>query len=164
MSAQTQAAQGYVPASSMNQLADSHYTTRFVRLPVGFDFINLFRPEAWVHVAKKLKKLDLVRVVSADDKIDVMLRIMAVSENGGVTVDYWPAAPVGEKPKVNFEPRKVNGQQCPRIEQTARGKWRVIGFTNKPIGKDLDTEDEANGAMARHMLEMGYSETVTAAE
>lgn len=164
MSAQTQAAQGYVPANALNQLAESHYSTWFVKLSPGFAFETLFKPESWVHVAKRLKKHHLIRVISSDDKIDVMLRVMAVTENGGVAVDFWPAVPTTERPKVDLTPRRVNGQDCPRIEQTNRGQWRVIGFTNKQIGKNLDSEDEAKGTLAKYILEMGYSETVTAAE
>jgi hypothetical protein len=156
MSAQTQAAQGYVPANALNQLAESHYSTWFIRLAPGFAFENLFKPEAWIHVAKKLRKFHLVRVVSSDDKIDVMLRVMAVTENGGVAVDFWPAVPSTERPKVELTERVVNNQKCPRLEQTAKGQWRVIGFTNKQVGKNYDTQLEAEAGLAKYIGELGY--------
>lgn len=55
-----------------------------VIVPDGTTIADLMRPEAWMPVARRLRRFDRIRVVSADGKLDADLTVSNDPQNTGM--------------------------------------------------------------------------------
>lgn len=154
-----------LPASYLDNTArsDYAYTSYFVELPGNVQFGHVFAPRFWSHVARRLKKNDLIRLRANDDSFDFMVAVVEVKPSGGVLVEAWPKIPraASEAEAVGVQPFEKNGQWHPRIDYQKATKWRVIGLDNNEYAAGFADKRAAATAMIKYMAEMGMTPETT---
>ena len=129
---------------------------------------DLFRPQYWV-ACLSLKANDLIRCVADDGSYDFLLKVethkIGVNRNA-VTVSMWPrltpelvAASEGTA-ATEMVPAVMNGKPVPRIEPSARGHWRLIGFDGQTVGDLLPNEASAEEAYDEYIAAHGITHEI----
>lgn len=72
-------ADNFKPLGAKHMKASAEYerAAYFVEVPAGTPMEHILTPEYWRHHAILLKRNDIIEVVSVDDRIDCLLRVLA---------------------------------------------------------------------------------------
>lgn len=165
-----------LPAHALTSTAEFWYSTysvgvgpssKSVHCPAGTKVTDLFKPQFWVHHAKRLKQGDLVRVRAVDGSWDVMITAVAVA-SGAVVMEPWPKLPPGldmaafthnaDLARRTLVQTTVAGKVVPRVEFTRSTDWRVIDLAGNEHSRNHRSEPDAAAALREYINKLGYSD------
>lgn len=165
-----------LPAHALSSPAEFWYSTysigvgpsnKVTHCPPGTEIDDLFRPQFWVHHAKRFKTGDLVRVRSIDGAWDVMLTVVTVA-SGAVVMEPWPKLPAGldmaqfahnaDLARRTLVQTTVAGKVVPRVEFTKATGWRVIDLAGTEHSRNHQSEFDASAALRLYVNKLGFSD------
>ena len=124
--------------------------------PHGVVLKDALEPERWSHIARKLRRGDVVEIIAADGSFYAETFVLAIE---GLLVHLrplvaWEAAE-GEATAPSPEPELTTAYAKVRFVVAAGHRWRVESAAGEVISKGHETREAAEAAMLAYGRSIG---------